>query len=119
MAADQNLSRRLVKALAEEFPDSSHVALVSLATATDREVWEFAKANGYTIVSKDADFGQLAFLYGQPPKAIWLRVGNQATKPIVDLIRISLDAIARFDANRDESLLVLPDLGPTRPSPSS
>ena len=98
--------------LTEEFPDSSHVALVGLDKATDREVWEYARDNDYMVVSKDSDFGQLAFLYGQPPKVIWLRVGNQPTRPIAELLRTSVDVIARFGSNIDEALLVLPDLGP-------
>jgi predicted nuclease of predicted toxin-antitoxin system len=71
---DQNLSRLLVGRFAEEFPDSRHVTEVGLDRATDREVWEFARAGGYVIVSKDSDFRQLAFLFGPPPKVVWLRV---------------------------------------------
>jgi predicted nuclease of predicted toxin-antitoxin system len=67
---DQNLSRHLVFMVAEEFPESSHVVLVGLDTATDRLVWEYAKANGYVIVSKDSDFGQFAFLYGPPDRVV-------------------------------------------------
>ena len=76
---DQNLSRLLVGRFAEEFPDSVHVTDVGLDRATDREVWEFARAGGYVIVSKDSDFRQLAFLFGPPPKVVWLRVGNAST----------------------------------------
>ena len=60
---DQNLSRRLVGILEDVYRDSTHVALVGLDTAPDRDVWRYAGDNGYMIVSKDADFGQLAFLY--------------------------------------------------------
>jgi Domain of unknown function (DUF5615) len=59
---DQNLSRRLVRLLADVYPDSKHVAEVHLDAADDRAVWEFAKERGLTIVSKDADFRQLSFL---------------------------------------------------------
>jgi hypothetical protein len=38
---DQDLSRRLVGLLADIFPDSSHVALVGLDTASDREIWTY------------------------------------------------------------------------------
>jgi hypothetical protein len=62
-------------------------------------------------------FGQLAFLYGQPPKGIWLRVGNQPTQPIAELLRTSVGIIARFGASSDEALLVLPDLGSSSTSP--
>lgn len=107
---DQNLSRRLVDDLAAIFPGSAHVAALDLATATDREIWEYAGAHGYMIVSKDSDFRQLAFLFGPPPKAVWLRVGNSATEEIAVLLRSGADAVHRFGESEDEALLVLPDL---------
>ena len=50
---DQNLSRLLVGVFAEEFPDSVHVTDAGLERATDREVWEFARAGGPVIVPRD------------------------------------------------------------------
>jgi predicted nuclease of predicted toxin-antitoxin system len=43
---------------------------LGLDTATDREMRDYAGEHGYSIVSKDSDFRQLAFLFGPPPKAI-------------------------------------------------
>ncbi|MGH9120188.1 MAG: DUF5615 family PIN-like protein [Acidimicrobiales bacterium] len=77
---DQNLSRNLVGQLRDAFPESQHVTALGLDTATDREIWEFARENGYLVVSKDSDFRQLAFLYGPPPKVVWLRVGNASPR---------------------------------------
>ena len=53
---DQNLSHRLVATLARQFPGSVHVRDLGLQHADDATIWEFAKADGYTIVSKDDDF---------------------------------------------------------------
>lgn len=61
---DQNLSRSLVGHLRDAFPDSRHATALGLDTATDREIWDYARENGYLIVSEDSDFRQLAFLYG-------------------------------------------------------
>ena len=83
--------------------------------STDREVWEYAGDHDCAIASKDSDFGQLAFLYGHPPKVIWLRVGNQSTRPIADQLRASVELIGRFNADPDDALLVLPGL-PSRPT---
>ena len=66
---DQNLSRNLVGRLHSSYPDSTHVALVGLAMASDREVWEYARERGYALVSKDSDFRQLAFMYGHRPRS--------------------------------------------------
>ena len=70
---DQNLSHRLLQRLADVYPDSRHVRDVGLARAADDLVWMHARDNGLTIVSKDADFHQRSFLFGAPPKVIWLR----------------------------------------------
>jgi len=65
---DQNLSPRLVAPLAELFPGTTHVRDAGLERASDRSVWEYARLHHYCILSKDADFHQLSFLYGAPPK---------------------------------------------------
>lgn len=49
---------------------------VDLDAATDRGIWEYAAEHELVVVSKDSDFRQLAFLYGPPPKVVWLRVGR-------------------------------------------
>jgi predicted nuclease of predicted toxin-antitoxin system len=53
---DQNLSLRLVRLLAAEFPGSQHVRDVGLAIAPDPAIWAYAAAQGMVIVSKDSDF---------------------------------------------------------------
>jgi predicted nuclease of predicted toxin-antitoxin system len=40
---DANLSHALVKALDVQFPNSAHVRHVGLRTATDDEIWDYAK----------------------------------------------------------------------------
>jgi len=65
---DPNLSYKLIGRLGDLFPDSEHVRNLNLHEADDRTVWEYARANGFAIVSKDEDFHQLSFLYGPPPK---------------------------------------------------
>ncbi|MGB3671824.1 MAG: DUF5615 family PIN-like protein [Phormidesmis sp.] len=42
--------------MADVFPDSSHVQFHDLAEETDTEIWEFAKLNGFCIVTQNADF---------------------------------------------------------------
>jgi len=69
---DQNISFQLCRSLADLFPDSNHVRLVEMASASDRVVWEYANANGFTLVSLDSDFAEMAALLGSPPKVIWL-----------------------------------------------
>jgi predicted nuclease of predicted toxin-antitoxin system len=107
---DQNLSRNLVGRLLGPYPETTHVALLGLAMANDREVWEYARDHGHVLVSKDSDFRQLAFMYGPPPKVIWLRVGNASTAMVLRTLLDHRPAIEAFGADADEALLILPDL---------
>lgn len=83
---DENLSFRLVRALQPYFPESKHVKELGLSGADDLTIWEYARAHGFTIVSKDADFHQLAFLKGGPPKVIWVQQGNCTTDRIAEIL---------------------------------
>lgn len=94
---DQNLSFKLCRQLSDLFPESSQVRVLELDRADDRTVWDFAKANGYTLVSFDADFADLAGLLGPPPRVIWLRCGNQQTSVIEKLLRAHVEAIAGLE----------------------
>lgn len=104
---DQNLSHQLVGLLIAEFPNSAHVRDVGLAASPDSDVWTYAAANAFVIVSKDTDFQQRALLYGHPPKVIWVRLGNSSTAAVADLFRSRLAHIEAFAANPDASFLAL------------
>ena len=47
---DQNLSKKLVSLLADEFPSSIHVRDAGLTQASDQDLWEYARANDLVIV---------------------------------------------------------------------
>jgi predicted nuclease of predicted toxin-antitoxin system len=93
---DQSLSFKLCQQMADLFPASSQVRLLGLDRSDDRTIWEHAKANGFALVSLDADFAELAALRGPPPKVIWLRCGNQPTATVEALLRDHAEAIATF-----------------------
>src|ERR1043165_440101 len=93
---DQNLSFKLCRQLADLFPDSNQVRLLGMAEADDRSIWDYAKANDFSLVSQDVDFADMATLYGPPPKVIWLRCGNQSTSVIEKRLRDHAEAIAVF-----------------------
>ena len=79
----------------------------------DAAVWNYARENGYTIVSKDNDFRQRAFLLGAPPKIVWLSVGNAGTMRIAALLRAGSERLRQFDIDPDESLLVIQAQAPS------
>ncbi|MBI4209608.1 MAG: DUF5615 family PIN-like protein [Deltaproteobacteria bacterium] len=105
---DQNISHRLVAILKGLFPKVSHVREHGLKQADDEAVWEFARKNDFMIVSKDSDFHQRSFLYGYPPKIIWLRVGNCSTQDLENIFRTYRKTIEKFYQNEEASFLILP-----------
>ena len=104
---DENLSPTLLDRLRPIFPGIQHVDLAGLRGQVDHTIWDFARDHGLAIVSKDNDFRQLAFLYGPPPKVIWLAVGNAGTAAIGRLLEERAGAIHDFLVAPDEALLVL------------
>lgn len=102
---DENLSRRLASSLSDLYPDSTHVTLAGLQEASDTEIWRYASAHGFAIVSKDSDFRHRAASSGGV-KVILVDTGNRPTAAIARLLRESYEGIVEFDAS-DEALLVL------------
>ena len=93
---DENLSHKLVRRLSDIFPGATHVRDVGLKAADDPAVWEYAKNNDSMIVSKDSDLHQRSFVFGQPPKVIWVRLGNCSTMDVEQLLRKNFVAIKAF-----------------------
>ena len=104
---DQNLSYRLVADLQDLYPDSLHVRDIGMKESDDSDIWNYAAQNGYIIVSKDADFHQKSFMYGHPPKVIWVRVGNCSVDTIISLLRTNHAAILRFEQSETASFFAL------------
>ncbi len=98
---DEQLSRRLVPALDPVYPGSTQVALCGLERATDREIWEFARKQGFVIVTKDDDFSGLTALYGFPPKVIRLALGNCPNSRVLDTLLRSRLVMERLVSQDD------------------
>jgi predicted nuclease of predicted toxin-antitoxin system len=104
---DQNLAPRLAVTLSDLFPDSAHVRALGMAEADDLGIWVHAKESGFAIISKDNDFQQMSFVFGAPPKIIWLRLGNCTVIEVEDAIRKNASRILDFDEDQESSYLVL------------
>jgi predicted nuclease of predicted toxin-antitoxin system len=90
---DENLSPKLVRLIADLFPDSVHVRDIGLQAADDPIVWTYAANNGLMICSKDSDLHQRSFVFGYPPKVMWVRLGNCSTSDVEQLLRSNFAAI--------------------------
>lgn len=104
---DENLSPKLVRLLAGDYPGSAHVYDVGLLTSPDPDIWNFAAANDMLIVSKDTDFQQRSLTYGAPPKVIWIRLGNCTTAKVATLLTDRLADLLRFEADSQATFLVI------------
>lgn len=77
-------------------------------------MWEFARREGFVIVSKDSDFYDRAVIYGSPPKVVWIRAGNCPTAEIESLLRRFRSLIEAFGAKAETTTLVVTKSGASR-----
>lgn len=104
---DENLSPRLIEQLSDLYPGSAHVHQCGLGSTDDAAIWEYAKSNGFAIVSKDSDFEERSILWGSPPKIIWIRARNCSSAEVESLLRSAFSAVKRFVQEDEESCLIL------------
>ena len=102
---DHHLSRKLVRRLADRFPESSHVAFHSLEAADDAIIWDFARTYGFTIVTKDSDFTVMSTVRGAPPKIVWIRIGNCTTAIVESVLRTHANTVEQFIMQSTDNLL--------------
>lgn len=101
----------MVPALQLAFPGSSQAVLMGLQSASDAEVWAYAKTNGFVLVSKDDDFVALSSLRGHPPRLIKLSLGNCRNQQIVDALLRQHAVIEGAFADQSVSMVeVIPPL---------
>jgi predicted nuclease of predicted toxin-antitoxin system len=93
---DQNLSHRLVPRIREAYGEVVHVRDVGLYEADDLPIWEYAKANGYTVFTRDDDFNDLYLVRGHPPKIVWLKDGNASNRELTQLLLDRYERIRHF-----------------------
>lgn len=104
---DENISRRLVQRIDDLFPGSTHLVSAGLLQAPDTSVWEFARGNGFAIVTADADFYELSITLGSPPKVIWLRGCDYPTAVAEALLRSQAIRINEFLEDAERAILIL------------
>lgn len=104
---DENIAARLVGELAPEYPGSTHVLTVLGPRPTDELIWEFAKAQGLVIVTKDEDFQRFSVWRGFPPKVVWIRLGNSSTAAVAALLRHHAEHVRAFTEHPDASFMPL------------
>jgi predicted nuclease of predicted toxin-antitoxin system len=102
---DQNISFRIIKRIEDIFPGSISVRDLWSDNPHDLDIWKYAKANNFSIVTFDSDFMDISNLMGFPPKIIWLRIGNTSTRNIAEKIRQEQIIIIEFLNNSENAFL--------------
>jgi predicted nuclease of predicted toxin-antitoxin system len=87
------------------FPGSSQVTKLGLETVDDKTLWDYAEKKGFTLVTQDADFHELATLYGSPPKVIWLKYGNRPRWFVSSLLLRHRDKFIAFADDPDADVV--------------
>jgi predicted nuclease of predicted toxin-antitoxin system len=106
---DQNISHRILIYIQDTFPKAKQVRQLGLENATDKEIWEYAKENNYTVVSFDGDFYDFTLVWGHPPKIIWLRTFNQTTSHVAEMLRKHDKTLFAFQKDNDLACLEIID----------
>ena len=102
---DNNLLHKLVARIHDLFPGSSHVMTEGLDEHEDNYIWEFAKTNEFTIITKDSDFNELLLVNGYPPQVIWIRIGNCKIADIERIIRSNAIILTNFHRGQESGIL--------------
>ena len=66
---------------------------------TDSEVWDYARQNNLTIISKDSDFSHRIIVSKPPPKIIHIKIGNMKLKDFSSTIEKLWETTEKISEN--------------------
>jgi predicted nuclease of predicted toxin-antitoxin system len=109
---DMNLSPGWAGFLTVNGIEAVHWSFIGSPNAPDSEIMTYAKANDFTIMTSDLDFGYiLAITQGKKPSVIQIRTGVLGHDRIGAVV---LSAIKRLATDIDKGVLVTIDPRKTR-----
>jgi predicted nuclease of predicted toxin-antitoxin system len=73
---DAQLPPVLAKFIRENGFEALHVTEIDLARGDDSQIWNYARLNGYSILTKDQDFLDRWILSQEKVPVVLIRVGN-------------------------------------------
>ncbi len=106
---DENLSPKLPRLLAFQYPNSIHVEDVQLKSTPDELIWKYAYQHEYVILTRDADYLEIAQRIGNRaagPKAIQLMIPNYPNRAIVAMLELERYRIERFEFSLSHVLVL-------------
>lgn len=66
---------------------------------TDTQIWNYARQNDLTIISKDTDFSNRVLFHQPPPKVIHIRLGNMKMHEFYTAINSIWDDVLELNSN--------------------
>lgn len=104
---DMNISPGLCEVLSEAGLESVHWSKPGSPKASDAEILEFAKLNGYVLLSHDLDFGSiLSATHAHAPSVIQVRFEDVLSPAFSVLVR---EALNQFEHELASGALVVID----------
>jgi len=104
---DMNLSPQLVRLLTDAGHHATYWGMIGKRNAEDGEILNWAKENGYVIVTNDLDFGAILAITGlESPSVVLFRRREVFSHVIAPLI---LYAIENFAVELDAGALIVVD----------
>ena len=104
---DQMLAPIATRDLKDQFTEIRHVREFQLDRTEDAVIRNFARRQGYAIVTKDFDYLDLLHQSGHPPKIVFLRFGNCSNAVLTRTLRAYAEAIGAL-VSGDDGLLDIP-----------
>jgi predicted nuclease of predicted toxin-antitoxin system len=104
---DENLSESLLRPIAEFFPGSEHIRNLTDTGASDRHVWDLARAGGFVLTTREEDLVGMSVLQEAPPKVVWLNVGKSRNAVIAALLQTHAADIERFVEHLEYTFLAI------------
>ena len=109
---DMNLSPDWVAELAKHGLISVHWSSVGDPKATDREIMDWARSNGYTVFTHDLDFGtMLALTHSSGPSVIQVRGQDVLPDSMAPTV---VAAVKQHETDLDTGALVVVDRSKSR-----
>lgn len=102
---DENISHRLIALIDPPFEGSIHVNSFSPPLRTGNEIWKLAQEEDYVILTFVEDFSDWQLIRENPPKVIWLRMGNTPTKELARILKVNAVKINHFGSDPDSIIL--------------
>ena len=95
-----------VRLLKSKFDEIAHITDCGFKDdAPDKDIWNYAGRNRYALVSNDEDFFRIASDKGFPPKIVMLKMGNQSTRYIAQILAKHKSEIAEFMEHEEYGVL--------------